>query len=288
MQVAVFVKATPSSEAGMTPDEATQKLFAEMGRFNEELITAGIMKDAAGLQPSSKGVRVRFRGAERIVTDGPFAETKELVAGYWIWEVPSMAEAIRWVKRCPNPMPEESEIEIRPFYGCEELAPLMTEEQRAQEADLEAQLALSKATVQPYLFFGGRCEEALAFYARTLHAKVGLMMRWSESPEPPPAGMLAPGAVRKIMHAEFTVGAMTLLGSDGCGLPQDPPPTTTAFRLVLTVPTAAAADRVFAALGEGGLVDMPLGATFFSPRFGMVTDPFGIAWTVMVPGQAPR
>ncbi len=286
MQVAVFVKATPSSEAGMTADEATQALFAEMGRFNEALIQAGIMKDAAGLQPSAKGVRVRFRGTERIVSDGPFAETKELVAGYWIWEVPSMAEAIAWVKRCPNPMPEESVFEIRPLYGCEDLAPLMTPEQRAQEAALDDQLAMRKATVQSYLFFGGRCEEALDFYRQALHAKVGMVMRWSECPEPPPTGMLPPGYDKKIMHAEFHVGGMTLMASDGCGGPQDQQPAFAGFRLALSVPTEALADRAFAALAAaGGRVDMPLAKTFWSPRYGMVTDRFGIGWMVMVPGQ---
>ncbi|MBI1379810.1 MAG: hypothetical protein GC161_01835 [Planctomycetaceae bacterium] len=286
MQVAVFVKATKSSEAGIKPGKDTQTMFEEMGRFNEALIEAGIMKDGGGLQPSSKGVRVRFRGKDRIVTDGPFAETKELVAGYWLWEVVSMEEAIEWVKRCPNPMPEESEIEIRPMYGCEDLAPVMTPELQAREGQLGEQLAMAKATVQPYLFFGGRCGEALDFYRDALHAKVGLVLKWSDCPEPPPAGTLPPGYDTKIMHAEFTVGEMTLMGSDGCGGPQDGP-NPLGFRLALCVPSAADADRVFAALADGGQVDMPLAETFFSPRYGMVTDRFGIGWMVMIPGKQP-
>ena len=198
-----------------------------------------------------------------------------------------MAEAIAWVKRCPNPMPEESEIEIRPFYGCEDLAPIMTPEQVAHEAQLDAQLAMRKATVQPYLYFGGRGQEALDFYAKALHAKVGMVMRWSDSPEAPPAGMLPPGYEQKIMHAEFSVGGMTLMGSDGCGGPQDQQQAFTGFRLALTVPSEALADRTFAALADGGRVDMPLAKTFWSPRYGMVTDRFGIGWMVMVPGQPP-
>lgn len=285
MQVAVFVKATPSSEAGITPSEATQKLFAEMGRYNEALIQAGIMKEGAGLQPSSKGVRVRFSGSDRLVIDGPFAETKELVAGYWLWEVPSMAEAISWVKRCPNPMPEDSEIEIRPLYGCEDLAGLMPAEAQAQEQALDHRLAMRKATVQSYLFFGGRCDEALEFYRKALHAEVGLVLRWSDSPEPPPPGMLPAGYERKIMHAEFSVGGMTLMASDGCGGPQDQQQAQAGFRLVLTVPSEAVADRAFAGLADGGQIDMPLAKTFWSPRYGMVTDRFGIGWMVMVPGQ---
>ena len=113
MKVAVLVKASRSSEAGVMP---SQQLLADMGQYNEQLVKAGIMKDGAGLHPSSKAVRVRFSGNDRTVINGPFAETKELVAGYWLWEVKSMDEAIVWLKKCPNPMPEESEVEIRPMF----------------------------------------------------------------------------------------------------------------------------------------------------------------------------
>jgi uncharacterized glyoxalase superfamily protein PhnB len=285
MKVAVFVKATPSSEAGLMPSEFTETLFAEMGRYNEALVEAGIMKDGAGLHPSAKGVRVRFRGKERIVTDGPFPETKELVAGYWLWEVPSMEEAIAWVKRCPNPMPEESEIEIRPFFEGEDLEPLMTPELQKQEEQLADTLAMGKAAVQPYLCYGGRCDEALDFYREALHAKVGPVLRWSDCPEPPPEGMLPPGYEQKVMHAEFTVGGAALMASDGCGSPDGQETAFRGFRLALTVPTESLADRTFDALAaDGGTVDMPLAKTFFSPRYGMVTDRFGIGWMVMVPG----
>ena len=119
MKVIVMVKATRDSEAGIMP---TQKLIADMGKFNEELVKAGIMLSGDGLKPSSAGKRVRFSGANRTVTDGPFAETKELVAGFWVWKVKSMQEAIEWVKKCPNPMPGDSDIEIRPFYEMEDFA----------------------------------------------------------------------------------------------------------------------------------------------------------------------
>lgn len=113
MKVVVFVKATKESEAGVP---GSKELFAEMMKYNEELVKAGIMLDGAGLTPSSAAVRVHFKGKERTVTDGPFTETKELVAGYWLWQVKSMDEAIEWVKRCPNPMFGESDIDIRPLY----------------------------------------------------------------------------------------------------------------------------------------------------------------------------
>lgn len=117
MKVMVFVKATKDSEAGVMP---TQTLLAEMGKFNEELVKAGIMLAGEGLRPSAQGKRVRFSGRNRTVIDGPFIETKELVAGFWLWQVRSIEEAVEWVKRCPNPMPGDSEIEIRPLYDLED------------------------------------------------------------------------------------------------------------------------------------------------------------------------
>jgi hypothetical protein len=135
MKVMVMVKATQDSEAGVMPSE---QLLTEMGQYNEELVKAGIMLAGEGLHPSSKGVRVQFSGTNRTVTDGPFAETKELVAGFWIWQVQSMAEAIAWVKRCPNPMPGESEIEIRPFFEAADFGEEFTPELRAQEERIRA------------------------------------------------------------------------------------------------------------------------------------------------------
>jgi hypothetical protein len=117
MKVMVLVKATKDSEAGVMP---TQTLLAEMGKFNEELVKAGVMLAGEGLRPSAQGKRVQFSGRNRTVIDGPFAETKELVAGFWLWQVRSIEEAVEWVKRCPNPMPGDSEIEIRPIFEAED------------------------------------------------------------------------------------------------------------------------------------------------------------------------
>jgi len=138
MRVMVIVKATKESEKGILPDP---KLFAEMSKFNEELAKAGVMLAADGLQPSSKGARVRFSGKDRTVIDGPFAETKELIAGFWLWQVRSLEEAIEWVKRCPNPMLGESEIEIRQVYELEDIAPFLTEEERERKERFRAELA---------------------------------------------------------------------------------------------------------------------------------------------------
>ena len=141
MRFIVMVKATKDSEAGVMP---SQKLLEDMGKFNEELVKAGIMLAGEGLKPSSQGVRVRFDGAKRSVIDGPFAETKELVAGFWIWQVKSLEEAIEWVKRCPNPMLGPSEIEIRPIFEAEDFGENFTPEAREKEAKLREQLEQKK------------------------------------------------------------------------------------------------------------------------------------------------
>ncbi|WP_137971713.1 YciI family protein [Pseudomonas sp. F(2018)] len=138
MRFMVIVKATADSEAGVMPSE---ELLAAMGQYNEELVAAGVMKAGEGLHPSSKGARVRFSGANRSVIDGPFAETKELIAGFWLWEVASLAECIEWVKRCPNPMPGDSEIEIRQIFSAEDFGEEFTPELREQEERLRARIA---------------------------------------------------------------------------------------------------------------------------------------------------
>jgi hypothetical protein len=141
MRFMVLVKATKDSEAGVMP---SHQLLTEMGNFNEELVKAGVMLAGEGLQPSSKGARVRFSGSTRTVIDGPFAETKELIAGFWLWQVKSKAEAIEWVKRCPNPMPGESEIEIRQVFEAEDFGAEFTPELREQEERLRAETAKKK------------------------------------------------------------------------------------------------------------------------------------------------
>ena len=138
MRVMVVVKASKESEAGAAPDP---KIMEEMGKFNEELVKAGVMLAGEGLRASSLGKRVRFSGTKRTVTDGPFAETKELIAGFWIWKVKSMDEAVEWVKRCPNPHQSDSEIEIRPIYELEDFAGSLSPEVREQEERLCKQIA---------------------------------------------------------------------------------------------------------------------------------------------------
>lgn len=138
MRVMVIVKATKNSEAGVLPDE---KLLRDMGAFNEELVKAGIMLDGDGLQPSSKGKRIHFANGKKTTIDGPFAETKELIAGFWIWQVKSMEEAVEWARRCPDPMPgEESELELRPVFEAEDFGEEFTPELRARDDRLRAEM----------------------------------------------------------------------------------------------------------------------------------------------------
>jgi hypothetical protein len=142
MRFMVLIKANRDTEAGVMPSE---QLLVEMGKFNEELAKAGVMLAGEGLQPSSKGARVRFSGNKRTVIDGPFAETKELIAGFWIWNVKSKEEAIEWVKRCPNPTGEEAEIELRQIFEMEDFGSELTPELRQQEERLRAELQEKKS-----------------------------------------------------------------------------------------------------------------------------------------------
>jgi hypothetical protein len=141
MRVMVLVKANKDSEAGIMPKE---KLLAEMGKFNEELVKAGVLLAADGLQPSSKGKRVRFSGEKRTVIDGPFSETKELIAGFWLWQVRSMEEAVEWVKRCPNPHEGEGDIEIRQVFEAEDFGPELTSALKKREESLRTQIDARK------------------------------------------------------------------------------------------------------------------------------------------------
>src|SRR6202051_1933133 len=138
MRFMVIIKADKKSEAGILPTKENKEMFAAMGKFNEELVKAGVMLAGEGLQPSSKGKRVRFSGPKRTVIDGPFAETKELIAGFWLWQVRSMEEAVEWAKRCPNPFEGESEIEIRQVFEAEDFGPELTPELREQEERIRA------------------------------------------------------------------------------------------------------------------------------------------------------
>lgn len=279
MKVVVFVKATASSEAGVLPSE---QLLHDMGEFNTALVEAGIMEVGEGLKPSSEGVRVRFSGDQRTITKGPFIETNELVAGYWVWEVDSMEHAIEWAKKCPNPMTEDSDLEIRPVYTIEDFAEIDPDgSAREHETQLRRVIAGRQYACNPYLFFNGQCDDALAYYQTHLGAEVDSLFRFNQSPDPVPEGILPDGFDDKVMHCQFRIGDIVVMATDHGG----DAGTITGFSLTLTIGDEEDAKRVFNALADGGKVIMPLGKTFWSPLYGQVTDKFGVSWMVMMPGE---
>jgi len=267
MRFMILIKATAESEAGVMPSE---QLLTEMGAFNEELVKAGVMQAGEGLQPSSRGARVRFSGTERQVFDGPFTETKELIAGFWIWQVKSLAEAVEWVKRCPDPMPAmpgSSEIEIRQVFEAEDFGPEFTPELRAQEDGLRRQLqAVPPARgAIPYLVIKNAAE-AITFYQKVFGADVVIRL---DAPDGKP------------MHAELKVGPASFM------LTEERPeygalsPLTiggSASTSTLYVPDV---DTVVAgALASGAQSLMPVQDQFWGDRSGCFTDPFGHKWMV--------
>jgi PhnB protein len=186
------------------------------------------------------------------------------------------------VKKCPNPMEEEdSDIEIRTLYDVEDFAEAdPSGESRAKEHALRQTLAMKKVEVNNYLFFSGRCDEALAFYQQHLSAEIKFLIRFNEMPDPMPEGVLQPGFENKVMHAEFSLGNTRIMASDGCNDAEK----FSGFRIALNVPDEEEARRIFAALATNGQITMPLEKTFFSPLYGQVTDQFGVGWMVMLPG----
>jgi uncharacterized glyoxalase superfamily protein PhnB len=267
----VIVKATKDSEAGVLP---SRRLLDEMGKYNQELAKAGVMLAGEGLQPSSKGSRVRFCGRTRTVMDGPFAETKELVAGFWLIQVRSKAEAVEWVKRAPNPHDEDTEVEIRQVLEAEDFGDLLTPEVREAEERQRAQAATKNVKSSPYLMFDGNCREAFSFYERVLGGKVEVMMTHGESPI---ASNVPNDWHDAILHARLSFGDQVLMGGDAPGGRYQPPQGVYVALSLATVPDA---ERVFNAFAEGGKVIMPFAPAFWAERFGMAVDRFGIPWIV--------
>jgi uncharacterized glyoxalase superfamily protein PhnB len=270
MRFMIIVRATKDSEAGVMPSE---ELLTAMGKYNEELVKAGIMQAGEGLHPSSKGARVRFSGKQRSVIDGPFAETKELIAGFWIWQVKSKQEAIEWVKRCPNPMPGESDIEIRQIFEAEDFGAELTPELREQEQRLAKQMASQQVkpipdgmhTVTPHLICKGAAD-AIEFYKKAFGAV-------EEGRLPTPDGRLMHALLRVAGSAVMLVDEMPEWGALG--------PTTlkgTPVTIHLYVPDA---DAFFArAVAAGAKATMPLQDMFWGDRYGKLEDPFGHHWSV--------
>ena len=281
MRFMVLIKADKNSEAGVMPSE---ELLAEMGRFNEELVKAGVMLAGEGLHPSSKGARVRFKGRERTVVDGPFAETKELIAGFWIWQVKDKAEAIEWVKRCPNPMPGESEIELRQVFEAEDFGAEFTPELREQEDRLRVRIAEQQGVkpavpavppssgATPYLVVQG-AGDAIGWYQRIFGAQLVFKL---DAPD------------GSVMHSELSVGpARFMLTEERLEHGARSPKTLggSATTQIVYVPDA---DSVYdAALAAGATPGMPMGDQFWGDRSGSLTDPFGHQWFISTHKEDP-
>ena len=277
MRFMVIVKADKNTEAGVMPSE---QLLREMGNYNEELVKAGVMLAGEGLHPSKKGARVVFSGKNRKVVDGPFAETKELVAGYWIWQCKDLDEAVEWARKCPNPTGEESVLEIRQIFEAEDFGAEFTPELRAQEERLlaeakkldEARKSGTKVNpvppstgATPYIVVKG-AGDAIAYYQRIFGAELVTRM---DAPD----GLL--------MHSELKVGpALFMLTEERPEYGSLSPLTIggSATTAVLYVPDA---DAVFnAAVASGAKVIMPMGDQFWGDRSGCITDPFGHNWFI--------
>jgi len=278
MRFMVMIKANRDSEAGVMP---SKQLLADMGRFNEELVKAGVMLAGEGLHPSSKGARVNFSGKKRTVVDGPFAETKELIAGFWIWKVRSKEEAIEWVKRCPNPMEGDSQIEIRQVFEAEDFGAEFTPELREQEERLRAQIASQSAAAgagkpkvepvpapdgaTPYLIIRDAAD-AIAYYRKAFGAEQVVRM---DAPD------------GKVMHAEMKVGRARFMLTEERPQYHALSPQSlggSASTAVVHVPDV---DTVFArAVEAGAKVTMPLADQFWGDRSGSITDPFGHNWMI--------
>ncbi|MFO0903659.1 MAG: YciI family protein [Pirellulales bacterium] len=250
-----------SRESDWSQEEWT-RCTVESSAICRELAEQGKFIAASPLHPVTSATSIRVRDGKRLVTDGPFAETTEQLGGYYILDVENLDEAIAVASRLPPA--KKGTVEIRPIY-------------QLPDSILQGATHMPKS-LQPYLFYGGRCEEALEFYKRGLGATVTMMMTFRESPAPPPPGMLAPGFEDKIMHASVQIGETQFMASDGC----DAGKGFEGFRLALQFADETAARKAFDALAQGGKIDMPLTPTFWSPCYGMVTDPFGLGWMVMV------
>jgi uncharacterized glyoxalase superfamily protein PhnB len=249
-------------------DAERKDCMMESMAIGDDLVSQGKYIASSPLHSVTTATSVRVRDGKRLVTDGPFAETTEQLGGYYIIDVENLDEAM--AVACRLPPAKKGTVEIRPVFDVSDL--------RELPAPKATTASAASATIIPYLFFKGRCEEAIQFYQQKLNAQLEMVMKFKDSPDPPPPGMLPPGFEEKVMHASILIGGARLMVSDGC----DVSSPLSGFRISLALPTEAEAHRAFEALATGGAVEMPLTKTFWSACFGMVTDQFEIPWMVSV------
>ena len=280
MRFMMLLKADKNTEAGVLP---TEQELATMGQYNQQLIDAGVLLDGQGLQPSSKGARVTFPGGKPKVTDGPFVETKELIAGYWMVNAKSKEDAIEWAKKVPFQMLPTNqgtpEIEIRQVFELEDF-PNVPPEVAEMEKKFATNQGVNKSgavqikEIAPYLMFNGNCAEAFRFYQSVLGGKLDIQT-YGNSPAKEHVPAEAHG---KVIHARLSLGNWALMGSDDASPGAFEKPQGT--QVTLTLATEVDAKRVFDALAQSGKQTMPFGKTFWSSGFGMLVDRFGTPWMV--------
>ena len=269
MRFMIIRKADKDTEAGVMPSEA---LLEAMAAYNESLIKAGVMLDGMGLHPSSAGARIKFHQGRPVVTDGPFTETKELLAGFTLIQADSREDAIEWVKRWPaQDANGEVELELRRVFEMEDFEQGDAIEHHKQNYE---QLNQTQVQATPYLFFKGNCRQAFEYYEKVLGGKIEMIVTGADIPE---NEQTAPEMRSQIMHVRLNLGSTLLMGSDA-------PPDRFLPNQGMCVNIAAAspeeAERIFNALADNGEVGMPMATTFWARRFGMTTDQFGIRWMV--------
>lgn len=269
MRFAIIRKADETTEKGCMP---SNELLLAMGQYNQALAEAGVLRGGDGLRPSSDGLRIRFNKGKPTVTDGPFAETRELIAGYTVIEVDSKEEAIEWAKKWPALDGDgEVELELRQYFEMEDFE---QGEGLELHREVEAKMARQPAEICTYLFFDGNCREAFEFYADCLGGRIEGMMSEAEAPDE----LRSLGAQSdKILHACLRVGKLRLMGADVPGEQYSKPQ---GFRVQLAINDVAQAEHAFAQLADGGVVHMPLAQTFWAERFGIAQDRFGTPWMI--------
>ena len=262
MKIMVIIKADKDSEAGKMPDN---KLLTEMGKFNEQLVDAGIMLSGDGLHPSTEGKRIMFKGNQRTVINGPFPEAKELIAGYWIWKVDSMDVAVEWAKRCPNPTGVESEIELRPIFEQEEFGNALTPELREQEDKLRAKIEknISEQKITTFLTFDSQAEEAAKFYVSIFKNSKIVSVSYYDKVSSEVSGK----AAGDVMTVEFDIeGQKFITLNAGPEFKFSP-----AISLFVSCKTQEEIDNLWAKLSEGGKVI----------ECGWLEDKYGVSWQIV-------
>lgn len=247
-------------------DAERKDCMMESMAIGDELVSQGKYIASSPLHSVNTATSLRVRDGKRLVTDGPFAETTEQLGGYYIIDVENLDEAMAIASRLPPA--KKGTVEIRPVFDVSDLRELPAPKPESS----------ASAAITPYIFLKGRCDEAIQFYQQKLNAQLEMLMRFKDSPDPPPPGMLPPGFEEKVMHASISIAGVRLMVSDGC----DESSPLSGFRISLALPTQEAARHAFDALAIGGSVEMPLTKTFWSACFGMVTDQFEVPWMISV------